>query len=108
MWQPRPLNFSVLGSQWQESLRESLTRFIPVQLKLPGLTDDGKRSSLDVTFARAFPRGITQFTPKSVGLEGLIGVSGAYFCTTTLSELNFGMVFWFDVIVCHLDTILVS
>ena len=45
--------------------------------------DDGKRSSLYVTFARGFPRGITQLTPsgypKPVGSAGLSAPSGSLF-----------------------------
>ena len=33
-------------------------------LPLTGSADDGKRSSLDVTFVRGFQRGITQLTPS--------------------------------------------
>ena len=36
---PPPLKFLVLGSQWEGSGRESLTRFFPLQLKLSGSAD---------------------------------------------------------------------
>ena len=36
----------------------------PLRLKPTGSADDGKRSSLNVTFVRGFPRGKTQLTPS--------------------------------------------
>ena len=48
-----------------------------------GSADDGKRSSLNVTFVRGFPRGKTQLTPsgypKPVGSAGLSGRTGGRF-----------------------------
>ena len=45
--------------------------------------DDGKRSSLNVTFVRGFPRGKTQLTPsgypKPVGSAGWVGRTGGRF-----------------------------
>ena len=55
----------------------------PLRLKPTGSADDGKRSSLDVTFAKGFPRGITQITPsgypKPVGSAGFSGSRGFLF-----------------------------
>ena len=72
--------------------------------------DDGKRSSLNVTFVRGFPRGKTQLTPsgypKPVGSAGFIGAREVDFCTTSSNELNVEGFFWFDVMVSHIEAIL--
>ena len=72
--------------------------------------DDGKRSSLYVTFARGFQRGITQFTPsgysKPVGSAGLSAPPGVpIFARRHRAKSTFSPVFWFGFILGHLEAI---
>ena len=59
-----------------------------------GSADDGKRSSLDVTFARGFPKGDNSIYPFGVlqtyGVGGIERATrGPYICTTASSEVHF-------------------
>ena len=71
---PPPLKFSVLESHWEGSGRVKQGKSNTPELPLTGSADDGKRSSLNVTFVRGLPRGKPQLTPsgypKPVGSAG--------------------------------------
>ena len=76
---PPPLKFSIWGSSVRGKQGEPHRPMLP----LTGSADDGKRSSLNVTFVRGFPRGKTQLTPsgypKPVGSAGWVPRAGSRF-----------------------------
>ena len=86
-------------------------------IPLTGSADDGKRSSLYVTFARGFPKGDNSTypfgVPQTCGVGGIEWVTrGSLFLHDVIERtqlfISFFGFFWFDVIVGHSDAILAS